>query len=354
MPVSSVMLYSKSEILENFADSSWQKKLFLEFDSIMLSRQRPFPCLYGVSGHKAGHLRFVFCETNSATCIAEALDLFIPKCRTFGVLTSLVIFEKPSDVQSIKYYHHKFWNLLNDVTMLDKSPLPKNIPNEIDHRYWEFCFHGEPIFVVCNTPAHVLRQSRRSNSFMLTFQPRWVFDKILGTPESTAIAFSAVKARLDKFDLVEKSPLLGKYGDKDVREMKQYFLADSNTELTCPFKALGNMAVSMEQLRFSKLPEEKPDYLDELVANFLPQQGAIEVQKDKPTKKHKWHSHETDETLVVLRGKMQFRYYDGKKNISKMCTSGDVIHLPKGVIHCSKASAEGATYLITTEARCPN
>jgi len=137
------------------------------------------------------------------------------------------------------YYHRKFWRILNDLADLDSSPWPAAVPREIDHKRWEFCFRGEPIFVLCTTPSHALRKSRRSSSFTVTFQPRWVFDKVLDTPENAAKVFSVVKERLDKFDLVEKSPCLGKYGEETTREAKQYFIADDNTELACPFGKLG-------------------------------------------------------------------------------------------------------------------
>ena len=73
---------------------------------------------------------------------------------------------------------------------LDKNAWPAEIPEQVDHPMWEFSFAGEPIFVVCSTPAHVMRQSRRASTFMLTFQPRWVFEKILGTEKAASAAFA--------------------------------------------------------------------------------------------------------------------------------------------------------------------
>ena len=104
---------------------------------------------------------------------------------------------------------------------------------------WEFSFAGEPIFVVCTTPAHVMRQSRRSSAFMLTFQPRWVFEKILGTEKAANAAFAEVRKRLVPYDSASPSPLLGRYGAADGREYQQYFLHDDNNASTgCPFAKL--------------------------------------------------------------------------------------------------------------------
>ena len=110
---------------------------------------------------------------------------------------------------------------------------------------WEFSFAGEPIFVVCSTPAHVMRQSRRCSAFTLTFQPRWVFEKILGTEKAASAAFAEVRKRLIPYDSTSPSPLLGRYGATDGREYQQYFLADDNhTEAGCPFAKLAQNKTS--------------------------------------------------------------------------------------------------------------
>lgn len=79
-----------------------------------------------------------------------------------------------------------------------------------------------------------------------------------------------------------------------------------------------------------------------LIDRLLPDQGAIEVQRDVPGKEHAWHSHDTDETLVILDGSVRF-YWDRGETI---CTRGTVISLPAGMVHGSVALEEGATYLI--------
>jgi quercetin dioxygenase-like cupin family protein len=79
-----------------------------------------------------------------------------------------------------------------------------------------------------------------------------------------------------------------------------------------------------------------------LVRRLLPDQGAIEVQRDVPGKEHPWHTHETDETLVILEGAVRF-FWDGG---TKVCGKGTVISLPAGTLHGSAAMEDGATYLI--------
>ena len=74
---------------------------------------------------------------------------------------------------------------------------------------------------------------------MLTFQPRWVFDKILGTEKAATAAFAEVRKRLIPYDSASPSPLLGRYGATDGREYLQYFLHDDNNASGgCPFAKL--------------------------------------------------------------------------------------------------------------------
>jgi len=67
-------------------------------------------------------------------------------------------------VQTIDAYHKKFWLLLDNWRRSTRGSWPAGIPEQTDHPMWEFSFAGEPIFVVCSTPAHVMRQSRRSST----------------------------------------------------------------------------------------------------------------------------------------------------------------------------------------------
>jgi FPC/CPF motif-containing protein YcgG len=211
----------------------------------MSSETRPFPCLFGVAGYQQNQLRYLFLDPYNIELLGEQLAMFLDEARTFGPNTSFVVFTRPKPVQTLDAYRRKFWLTLDQLVQIDKAPWPSQIPEQLDHPLWEFSFHGEPIFVVCNTPAHVARQSRRSTSFMLTFQPRWVFEKILGTKRAADLAFARVRERLGPYDTISPSPDLGSYGDLAGREFRQYFLANDNEgHVVCPFRKLGEFIVS--------------------------------------------------------------------------------------------------------------
>jgi quercetin dioxygenase-like cupin family protein len=82
--------------------------------------------------------------------------------------------------------------------------------------------------------------------------------------------------------------------------------------------------------------------LPAVITKTLPDQGAIEVQRDVPGKEHFWHRHRTDETLIILEGRLRFYWDQGEM----VCAPGDVISLPAGTHHGSEALDRGATYLI--------
>ena len=229
----------KGEIGSNHAVSSWQSVMFSEFESQMSSESRPFPCIFGVTGYRADQLRYLFLDPFEVEVLGTQLGHFVGESRSLGPNTSLVVFTRPRPVQTLGAYYRKMWLTLDQLARLDKSPWPETIPEQVDHPMWEFSFAGEPIFVVCSTPAHVMRQSRRSSAFMLTFQPRWVFEKILGTEKAASAAFAEVRKRLIPYDSTSPSPLLGRYGNDEGREYQQYFLPDDNhAETGCPFAKL--------------------------------------------------------------------------------------------------------------------
>lgn len=83
-----------------------------------------------------------------------------------------------------------------------------------------------------------------------------------------------------------------------------------------------------------------------LIRKSLPNQGCIEVQRDVPMKEHIWHTHDVDETIVVLEGSLRFYWPEGER----LCSPGDIIALPARAPHGSVALNDGATYLIAFHA----
>jgi uncharacterized protein len=233
--------FNRHEVAQEFPEGSWESVLFAEFAAALSSAARPFPCIFAVRGFEEDQLRYMFLERVNVPTIACSLERYAANSRQFGPNTSLVVFFRPGAVCPIEHYERLLWSVLDDLVRIDRQPWPENIPTSMDDPGWEFCFAGQPMFVVCTTPAHTARQSRRSTGFTITFQPRWVFDKVLSTPKAADAVFEQINNRVKPYDFAPPSPHLGHYGDPNNREYLQYFLADDNGSFKCPFARLGDI-----------------------------------------------------------------------------------------------------------------
>ncbi|SEM94523.1 YqcI/YcgG family protein [Lihuaxuella thermophila] len=229
---------------------SWGLTAFKAFERDLLSKETPFPCIFGVEALKKDGLRYLFVEDHSESGwmqLRNGLLQYTEIFRRLGRMTSLAVFFKPYHQElTVEQYQRKFWSVLQFLHEHDPKPWPEEIPADWDDPLWEFCFNGEPIFVVCNTPAHIKRRSRHSATFMITFQPRWVFEELQGPKGEKGR--EAVRRRLVKYDEVDVHPAMGVYGDPKNREWKQYYITDSNESPSrCPFRFLHGLLRSKDK-----------------------------------------------------------------------------------------------------------
>nr|WP_204699540.1 YqcI/YcgG family protein [Geomicrobium sediminis] len=321
----------------------WAKDQFRRFCHDLLSEADPFPCVLGVQGLKMGELEFTFVPKSDQNYekLAGELSNYARTSRTYGRNTSFVAFFEPDvGMDSLEQYEKRFWNVLNQLHDFDNQPWPNDIPKHPDDALWEFSFMGEPMFVVCNTPAHQKRKSRHANTFMITFQPRWVFEDINGSTKRGRHIQDIVRSHLYSYDDVLPHPSLKWYGEKGSHEWKQYFLYDHNEplEMKCPFHMKGdNMETKIQQNFGGKMLQ--------VIEELLPKgkTGSVEVQRDLPYKAHKPHTHPNDEVLHIVAGSLTFTV----DNVKYECGEGDRISLQKNSLHSSVAGPEGCTYIIS-------
>ena len=210
----------------------------------LLSTESPFPCTFAVAAAKKRTLRFGFVDdlddVRAWTSLTTVISTYLDTYQSLSKDTSLVVFFRPQpQVRPIEEYHAKFWSVLQYLHDHDPHRWPADVPEDPDHPMWEFSFGGTSIFVVCNTPSHTRRRSRYSPGFVITFQPRWVFEGLAPESARGAAARRVIRKRLRAFDGTAPSAALGNYGDPANREWRQYFLPDKNTdaEMGCPFHA---------------------------------------------------------------------------------------------------------------------
>ena len=134
----------RGEVAASFAVSSWQSVMFSEFEAQMSSEARPFPCVFGVAGHRQDQLRYLFLDPYDIAVLGEQLAHYVAESRSYGSNTSLVVFTRPRPVQTLDAYYRKLWLTLDQLARFDKSPWPADIPEQVDHPMWEFSFASEP------------------------------------------------------------------------------------------------------------------------------------------------------------------------------------------------------------------
>lgn len=220
----------------------WGTQRVRELLGTILSADADFPCTFAVSAVKKSGLRFGFVDdlADPATWepLVGTLSAYLDIYQTLSRETSLIVFFRVGDSSAeVAEYYDKFWSVVQFLHERDPQRWPAEVPTDPDDYRWEFSFGGTSMFLVCGTPAHVLRRSRRSSCFVVTFQPRWVFEGLEATSTRGAAARRVIRGRLARYDAVAPAPELGGYGDPSNREWRQYFLADTNAgrRTPCPF-----------------------------------------------------------------------------------------------------------------------
>lgn len=214
----------------------WEARRYRAFDETMTDDDAPFPCFFAVDAHEAGHVRYLFAPSAATEAgertVAEGLAAYLEEAPDVAEITSLaVFFEPPGRELSAAEYRERFWGLLSALHERDPEPWPDGVPADPADPEWEFCFAGEPMFVVARAPCYERRRSRYTPyGLELTVQPRWVFDGLGPDTEAGQEAREVIRDRLRDYDEIPPHPDIGDYGAPDVHEWEQYALPDANDE----------------------------------------------------------------------------------------------------------------------------
>lgn len=156
----------------------WMITTYSDFRNSLLDDSAPYPCYFAVEAEKNGLIRYIFAEsaydTHELLNIRDGVYEYIKSYKSIGKRTTLVIFFKPSENElRAEDYKKQFWNVVKFLNENDPEPWPSEIPKDPNHPEWEFCFGGEPIFLVCRAPFYSDRKSRfTANGLEITMQPR--------------------------------------------------------------------------------------------------------------------------------------------------------------------------------------
>ncbi|KAF8309155.1 hypothetical protein DL93DRAFT_2170586 [Clavulina sp. PMI_390] len=239
---------TKAQVFEHFPEGTWQREAYDAYSKVLLDEERIFPCIYATRGHKSNDQLYIFIDSDDLSNpkhiahLAKAFLAYLPQARSLGPNTSLVMFSKHNpNPKTVEEYNLEFWKMLDGLARLDKVPWPSNTPRDIDTDNWCLCFNGEQLFCLIQTPAHQQRLTRYAPGVIVGFQPKWVLDELLSTDAKRAGAMAKVRGLLKLYDPMPISPELKNYGEPGSRDSRQYFLMDSNEEITpCPYTQLGS------------------------------------------------------------------------------------------------------------------
>lgn len=220
----------------------WWHDAYDQLCQTLTSPTEKFPCIYAIKAHRNNTLRFAFLENSesdaSISAFAEALSEYVKVCHSLTPHTAFLAFFGPdSEAMTLEDHHAEFWRVLQRLHEIDPGPWPEQIPMDPAEPLWEFCFDGEPMFVLGSGPVHVARRSRYSPVRAISFQPRFMFDELIATPTVLASARKVIRDRVLAMDGLPVHPMIQMYHEEGNREWRQYVVPEDNAPIegACPF-----------------------------------------------------------------------------------------------------------------------
>lgn len=220
----------------------WAVSHYEGFRDSMLDPEE-FPCHFGVAAERDGSALYTFCpsatDPAALSRLREALLAYIATFRGHPGRTPCVVFFAPPDRElSEAEWNTRFWGVLQYLHDHDPASWPADIPTDPDHRQWEFCFGGEPIFPTARAPCYEKRRSRYTpHGLEITVQPRDVFSGVTGDTVAGTHAREFIDRRLREYDDVVPHADIGDWEDDASHEWKQYMLPEGEeSHERCPIE----------------------------------------------------------------------------------------------------------------------
>jgi uncharacterized protein len=220
----------------------WWHEAYDQLRDTLTSSARKFPCIYAIKAEQNNTLRFAFLQDSqsdaSIAAFGDALSEYVEVCHSLRPHTAFLAFFGPDrEEMTLEEHHAEFWRVLQRLHEIDPRPWPQQIPMDPAEPLWEFCFNGEPMFVLGSGPVHVARRSRFSPVRAISFQPRFMFDELIDTPDLLARARKIIRGRVLEMDGLPVHPMIQMYHEDGNREWRQYVVPEDNSPIegSCPF-----------------------------------------------------------------------------------------------------------------------
>ena len=220
--------------VESGSIEGWKADRYRAFRETMTSEADPYPCTFAVEAEEEGLFRYLFASTDERghETVARGLEAYLDGYEDIGRFSSLAMFfEPPAEEWGPGRYKRAFWDVLRYLNRNDPSPWPPEVPTDPEHPKWEFCFAGEPLFLVVRAPFYDERRSRHAEyGLEITVQPKSLLSDLSGLTDEGQRIRSVIRSRLADYDDVPMHPDSGDFEDPRTTEWKQYMLPETNAE----------------------------------------------------------------------------------------------------------------------------
>lgn len=230
-------LFSKHDISDNVHVPKWLKQEYQNFQHKVLDPG--FPCQFGTVAEKQKKIYYAYLHHKEDPMLSQILSEFLEINRKFNNSLGLALFLPPEENRlSFEAYQSCFWDILDLLHKKDTLSWPEEQIENPNEPLWNFCFHGEPLFIFANFPAYQNRKSRNlGNSMVIMMQSIDVFNGIEpGSPTGTKTRLN-IRERIKEFDGIQPHPNLGHPRAVVKHPWKLYVLSDDMEKERgqCPF-----------------------------------------------------------------------------------------------------------------------
>ncbi|WP_328610669.1 YqcI/YcgG family protein [Amycolatopsis sp. NBC_00345] len=213
---------------------SWLGEVVHQFRENLADSE--YPCNFGRTALKRGDMHLTWVDRDDPSSLPDDMRAFVETATaTPGTRQPLAVFVEPGPVTE-SGHEDRFWSMMRYLLDHDSRPWPEGAPQDPADPAWEFCFHGESIFVFALSPDNRLRRSRNlCDSLVLIFQLRSVFTGIEVGTQAGDVARQRIRTRLEQWDGIGRHPSMGAHDVSSDEEWRQYFFTDADeSPAQCP------------------------------------------------------------------------------------------------------------------------
>jgi FPC/CPF motif-containing protein YcgG len=197
---------------------------------------RTFPCHFGTEALLRGGLFFTSVSstrTSELTKLAEVIDQFATASAGLPMRSALIAFVDTRGSEQLAEDEATFWRVLR--YLYHESNSADN--DDPSTPQWSFPFRTHRLFFNGHSPHYHRRRSRSATDTVhIVIQTVQNLGLLTGQSRQAVAAANEIRAKVDRYDAIPRSPQLAHHGTPDNLDWRQFWLLDSNRPdtRTCP------------------------------------------------------------------------------------------------------------------------